>query len=103
MAQTGEDTLVPWNNDKASVVALREIAAGKVDQTILSSPLEQDFQLTPHIPPALVASGGTQEASSEQELVVEQEGEPHAKPVSGASEEEASTVDGDTVDANEVN
>lgn len=32
---TGENPTVPWDNDKATVVALREIAAGNVGQEIL--------------------------------------------------------------------
>lgn len=29
------DPLVPWENDKATVVALREIAAGRIDARVL--------------------------------------------------------------------
>ena len=32
---TGEEPTVPWDNDKATVVALREIAAGNVGESIL--------------------------------------------------------------------
>lgn len=32
----GKDPLVPWENDKATVVALREIAEGHVGPAILS-------------------------------------------------------------------
>lgn len=31
----GADPLVPWENDKPTVVALREVAAGLVDESIL--------------------------------------------------------------------
>jgi DNA-directed RNA polymerase subunit omega len=34
---TGVDAFVPWQNDKATVVALREIAAGNIDASILDS------------------------------------------------------------------
>ena len=34
---TGVDAFVPWQNDKATVVALREIAAGDVNASILDS------------------------------------------------------------------
>lgn len=33
---TGEEPTVPWDNDKATVVALREIAAGTVGENILN-------------------------------------------------------------------
>lgn len=33
--RSGQDPLVPWDNDKATVVALREIAKGLVDKSIL--------------------------------------------------------------------
>ena len=33
---SGEDPFVDWDNDKATVVALREIADGFVDKKILS-------------------------------------------------------------------
>jgi DNA-directed RNA polymerase subunit omega len=31
----GRESLVPWDNDKCTVVALREIAEGKIDASIL--------------------------------------------------------------------
>ncbi|HET8707426.1 MAG TPA: DNA-directed RNA polymerase subunit omega [Pseudomonadales bacterium] len=36
LATGGKDPHVEWENDKPTVVALREIAAGKVSRTILS-------------------------------------------------------------------
>lgn len=33
--RSGQDPFVPWDNDKATVVALREIADGYVDKNIL--------------------------------------------------------------------
>lgn len=33
---TGEEPTVPWDNDKATVVALREIASGTVGENILN-------------------------------------------------------------------
>jgi DNA-directed RNA polymerase subunit omega len=33
---SGADPLVPWENDKSTVVALREIASGKVNADILT-------------------------------------------------------------------
>ncbi len=35
LMMTGEEPMVPWNNDKATVVALREIAEGKIDRSYL--------------------------------------------------------------------
>lgn len=36
LSLTGQDPLVSWNNDKPTVVALREIAAGKIGPEILN-------------------------------------------------------------------
>ena len=33
--RSGQDPMVPWDNDKATVVALREIAGGLVNKSIL--------------------------------------------------------------------
>jgi len=33
----GQEPLVPWDNDKPSVVALREIALGKITQEIMDN------------------------------------------------------------------
>lgn len=33
--RSGQEPMVPWDNDKATVVALREIAKGLVDKSIL--------------------------------------------------------------------
>lgn len=35
--RSGQDPFVPWDNDKSTVVALREIADGHVDKNILFS------------------------------------------------------------------
>jgi DNA-directed RNA polymerase subunit omega len=35
LATGGKEALVPWENDKCTVVALREIAAGLIDASIL--------------------------------------------------------------------
>lgn len=35
LVMSGEEPLVPWENDKSTVVALREIAAGFVDYTFM--------------------------------------------------------------------
>lgn len=36
LLRTGEDPTVPWDHDKSTVVALREIAAGNIDRTLLN-------------------------------------------------------------------
>lgn len=38
LAMTGADPLVPWKNDKATVVALREIGEGYFNVDFLSQP-----------------------------------------------------------------
>ena len=40
---SGEDPLVDWDNDKVTVVALREIAAGFVDKRILDARSSADY------------------------------------------------------------
>jgi len=35
LLRSGQDPMVPWDNDKATVVALREIAGGFVNKSIL--------------------------------------------------------------------
>lgn len=37
----GVDPLIPWENDKPTVVALREIAAGLVDDDVVNPPEEE--------------------------------------------------------------
>ena len=44
----GADALVDWQNDKPTVVALREIADGKIDNTLL---LEADPEPAPPMMP----------------------------------------------------
>ena len=44
----GADALVEWQNDKPTVVALREIAEGKIDRTLL---LEADPEPVPQMMP----------------------------------------------------
>lgn len=43
LATGGKDPLVEWENDKPTVVALREIATGRISRTILNKkPLHQE-------------------------------------------------------------
>lgn len=45
----GVQPTVPWDNDKATVVALREIALGHIDRTILDEPLPEPPPPAPHV------------------------------------------------------
>ncbi len=40
--RSGQDPLVPWDNDKATVVALREIAKGLIDKSILKRRVDKE-------------------------------------------------------------
>lgn len=40
----GKDAMVPWENDKPTVVALREIAEGLVGREILNAPIEEEME-----------------------------------------------------------
>jgi len=40
----GKEPMVPWENDKPTVVALREIANGLVGREILDTPVEEEVE-----------------------------------------------------------
>ncbi len=40
LARGSRDAQLPWENDKPTVMALREIAAGLVDESVLDEPVE---------------------------------------------------------------
>ncbi|MDI5889933.1 MULTISPECIES: DNA-directed RNA polymerase subunit omega [Halomonas] len=40
LARGSRDALLPWENDKPTVMALREIAEGLVDASVLDEPVE---------------------------------------------------------------
>lgn len=40
----GKEPMVPWENDKPTVVALREIAEGKVGREILTAPIVEEVE-----------------------------------------------------------
>ena len=40
----GQEPLVPWNNDKTTVVALREIADGLVSDATVEEPVEEETE-----------------------------------------------------------
>ena len=44
IATGGKDPLVPIENDKPTVLALREIAAGFIDATILNEPTQEETE-----------------------------------------------------------
>lgn len=41
----GVEPLLPWENDKSTVVALREIAEGLVDNQVVNPPVEDDIEM----------------------------------------------------------
>ena len=45
LATTSRDPLVEWDNDKSTLVALREIEAGLLDKETLDRTLEEDVLL----------------------------------------------------------
>ncbi len=42
----GVDPLLPWENDKPTVMALREIAEGLVDDQVINPPEQVDVEMT---------------------------------------------------------
>ena len=40
----GKDAMLPWENDKPTVLALREIAHGLVGRDILTAPVEEEVE-----------------------------------------------------------
>lgn len=56
----GADAKVGWDNDKSTVVALREISEGLVDKTVLE---EDELPVVPIIQPGLAAMEVSQDNS----------------------------------------
>ena len=56
----GADAKVGWDNDKPTVVALREISEGLVDKTVLN---EEELPLVPVTPAGLAAMEVNQDNS----------------------------------------
>jgi DNA-directed RNA polymerase subunit omega len=54
----GVDPLVPWENDKATVVALREIADGVVTYETVQEPEEKEVSIDEELAAALRAEMG---------------------------------------------
>ncbi len=40
LARGSRDALLPWEDDKPTVMALREIAEGLIDESVLNEPVE---------------------------------------------------------------
>ncbi|MGY4877714.1 DNA-directed RNA polymerase subunit omega [Vreelandella aquamarina] len=47
LARGSREAQLPWENDKPTVMALREIAAGLVDHSVLDEPVEAAPRLRP--------------------------------------------------------
>ncbi|TFH87502.1 DNA-directed RNA polymerase subunit omega [Billgrantia azerbaijanica] len=45
LARGSRDSQLPWENDKPTVMALREIAAGLVDESVLDEPIEAPVRI----------------------------------------------------------
>ena len=54
----GVDPLLPWENDKATVLALREIADGLVNQQTVEEPVEKEVSIDEELAAALRAEMG---------------------------------------------
>ncbi|SFI11922.1 DNA-directed RNA polymerase subunit omega [Modicisalibacter xianhensis] len=52
LARGSRDALLAWENDKPTVMALREIAAGKIDENVLDEPIEAPVRSRPEPSPA---------------------------------------------------
>ncbi|REC95052.1 DNA-directed RNA polymerase subunit omega [Kushneria indalinina] len=51
LARGSRNAELPWENDKCTVMALREIAAQKVDRSVLNEPLEAMVPQRPRYEP----------------------------------------------------
>ncbi|MBA2777791.1 DNA-directed RNA polymerase subunit omega [Billgrantia kenyensis] len=45
LSRGSRDAQLPWENDKPTVMALREIAAGLVDESVLDEPIEAPVRI----------------------------------------------------------
>ncbi|HSP58132.1 MAG TPA: DNA-directed RNA polymerase subunit omega [Halomonas sp.] len=55
LARGSRDALLPWENDKATVMALREIAAGLIDENVLDEPVEAPVRVRREPEPGFAA------------------------------------------------
>jgi len=60
----GKEPMVPWENDKPTVVALREISAGFIDRTILEAPEVEEVVETEELAIGMAAEGVAEMAAS---------------------------------------
>lgn len=63
----GVDPLLPWENDKATVVALREIADGLVTEETLAEPEETTESIDDELAAALAGQLGLPELSNDDD------------------------------------
>ena len=63
----GVDPLVPWENDKATVVALREIADGLISEQTVAEPEETTDSIDEELAAALAGELGVVDMGSEDD------------------------------------
>ena len=66
LAQFGEEPTVPWENDKPTVVALREIAEGNIDISYLTKPAQPAPEETTEAVEATGTASGESTDSQEE-------------------------------------
>jgi DNA-directed RNA polymerase subunit omega len=104
----GKDPLVPEDNDKPTVVALREIAAGLVDKSILNEIIQEPTEELSDFVEAEALRKARQEITIEEAMDAELIGDDddEVEPKAAAAEDDddsdapaaASDADGDTDD-----
>ncbi len=62
----GVEPLVPWENDKPTVVALREIAEGLITRDILEEPEESEESIDEELAAALAGELGAYEEPQDE-------------------------------------
>lgn len=65
----GKEPMVPWENDKATVVALREIADGLIDRTILEEEESQAVVEQEELVTGMAAEGVAEMAANTVEEI----------------------------------
>lgn len=60
----GKEPMVPWENDKPTVVALREISEGLIDRSILEAPEVEEVVETEELAIGMAAEGVAEMAAS---------------------------------------
>ena len=77
----GKEPMVGWENDKATVVALREISAGLVDRTILEKEVEEKKEETLEDLLAAADGASVEPLAGAESLVVVGEGSSAVQPL----------------------